>query len=193
MHAHDAALHAFPPVLAATLHGLARAPGSWIRSPFCSALSAARRRLAADLTALIAAGLAPFYRAHARLLYPRLRDPAAWPRCKRAELLDPAALHILYRDSDARLACFISLLLPAPTEAPVLYILELHVAEPFRRRGLAAALLDAATRTARAAGLTSLELTVFTANRPALALYTRAGFRRRRALHPDLTIMVCRI
>ncbi|ADJ41740.1 AGL071C-Ap [Eremothecium gossypii ATCC 10895] len=181
--AHAAALAAFPP----TLHGLARAPAAPARLP-----AAARRRLAADLTALVAAGLAPLYRAHARLLYPRLRDPAAWPRCKRAELLDPAALHILYRDPAGRLACFISLLLPGPAD-PVLYILELHVAAPFRRRGLAAALLDAATRTARAAGLTRLELTVFTANRPALALYARAGFRPRRALHPDLTIMVCRL
>ena len=53
----------------------------------------------------------------------------------------------------------------------------LAVAPAFRRRGLAAALLQAAIAAALAAGAESLTLEVRTGNAPALALYDQQGFQ----------------
>lgn len=56
-------------------------------------------------------------------------------------------------------------------------ILSLAVAPTARRQGLGAALLAAAMAEARARGATAMFLEVAATNRPALALYARAGFR----------------
>jgi RimJ/RimL family protein N-acetyltransferase len=56
--------------------------------------------------------------------------------------------------------------------------LGLLVARTHRRRGIGAALVDRAVGWARAGGVRKLELHVFPHNEPALALYTRCGFRR---------------
>jgi RimJ/RimL family protein N-acetyltransferase len=56
--------------------------------------------------------------------------------------------------------------------------LGLMVAAPHRRRGIGRALLEQATRWARARGVTKLELHVFPHNLPAIALYESFGFQR---------------
>ncbi|HZO98243.1 MAG TPA: GNAT family N-acetyltransferase [Gaiellaceae bacterium] len=56
--------------------------------------------------------------------------------------------------------------------------LGLMVAAPYRRRGVATALLEAAEAWARSAGVSKLELHVFPFNTPALALYEKCGFER---------------
>jgi RimJ/RimL family protein N-acetyltransferase len=56
--------------------------------------------------------------------------------------------------------------------------LGLMVAAPYRRQGIGRALLEQATRWARAHGVTKLELHVFPHNEPAIALYESFGFER---------------
>ncbi len=68
--------------------------------------------------------------------------------------------------------------------------LGLMVAASHRRRGIGTALLEAAERWARGAGITKLELHVFPHNEPAIALYEKAGYlregyRRRHYRRPD--------
>lgn len=78
---------------------------------------------------------------------------------------------------------------PHPSSAHVAD-LGLMVDAAYRRRGIGAALLVAAERWARAAGVTKLELHVFPHNTPAIALYEkhgyeREGYRRRHYRRPD--------
>src|SRR5439155_54509 len=54
----------------------------------------------------------------------------------------------------------------------------LMVAASHRRLGVATALLAAAERWARAAGVAKLELHVFPRNEPAIALYEKLGYER---------------
>ena len=56
-------------------------------------------------------------------------------------------------------------------------IRDLFVAEQYRRRGIAQALVQYAIAEARAAGATRVSLQTETANAPALALYAAAGFQ----------------
>ena len=55
--------------------------------------------------------------------------------------------------------------------------LGLMVAAGVRRKGIGTALMEAAMRWARGAGITKLELTVFPHNEPAITLYRKLGFR----------------
>jgi ribosomal protein S18 acetylase RimI-like enzyme len=65
---------------------------------------------------------------------------------------------------------------PEP-DPSALYIDALATDEPFRRRGVATALLGAADERARSLGLTKLVLDTTAANSGARALYEGAGFR----------------
>ncbi len=56
--------------------------------------------------------------------------------------------------------------------------LGLMVAAGYRRKGVGRHLLAAAAEWARSAGIRKLELHVFPHNKPAIALYEAAGFRR---------------
>ena len=53
---------------------------------------------------------------------------------------------------------------------------ELVVAEAFRRRGIAALLMDAAHHWMRDEGIDETELTVYDFNQPALRLYRKLGY-----------------
>jgi ribosomal protein S18 acetylase RimI-like enzyme len=93
-----------------------------------------------------------------RMTVPRL-PPWTWPRTLR---------HL-------RAA---GLLSPHPP-ADAYYVDALAVAAPWRRRGIARALLDDATRDARRAGLSGLALDTGLQNDGARALYEACGFRER--------------
>ena len=54
--------------------------------------------------------------------------------------------------------------------------LGMGIAGPFRRQGIGRRLLDAAVTAAREAGLTRIELEVFSSNTNAITLYERYGF-----------------
>jgi RimJ/RimL family protein N-acetyltransferase len=56
--------------------------------------------------------------------------------------------------------------------------LGLMVARDHRRRGIGAALMEAAEEWARGVGIRKLELHVFPHNRPAIALYEKLGYER---------------
>jgi ribosomal-protein-alanine N-acetyltransferase len=56
-------------------------------------------------------------------------------------------------------------------------ILNLAVGKKFRRCGIATKLIDIATETARAAGVTQIFLEVRASNLPGIALYTHLAFR----------------
>lgn len=64
-----------------------------------------------------------------------------------------------------------------PSSEPALYVGDLEVFEPFRRRGFATALLQHAERLAGEAGAASVRLTVWAGNEGAHDLYARFGFR----------------
>ncbi len=96
-------------------------------------------------------------RAHA-FLRTTLRNIPAWRW--------PATLW-LYRASGRR----------APEPPPLsFYVDSLATGEPFRRRGVARALLDDAERQAREHRLRAVALDTWVDNRPARALYEKAGF-----------------
>jgi ribosomal protein S18 acetylase RimI-like enzyme len=66
---------------------------------------------------------------------------------------------------------------PHPAAPPdAFYVDWLAVCQPFRRRGVARQLLDAAAARARAAGCRTVAVRVRADNGPALALYRSAGF-----------------
>lgn len=73
---------------------------------------------------------------------------------------------------------------PAPPRA-ALYVDALAVAPPFRRRGVARALLDAAEAEARSRRLPAVALDTALDNRPARALYLRSGFEELAARAPS--------
>ena len=64
-----------------------------------------------------------------------------------------------------------------PHEEPTLYVYDLEVFPPYRRRGHATDLLAHAADAGRAAGALAVRLTVWANNTDAEALYARVGFR----------------
>lgn len=58
-----------------------------------------------------------------------------------------------------------------------LYVTEMAVADPFRRRGIAMSLLTAIDEEAKALGITCVCLFVEMKNRAALSLYLKAGYK----------------
>jgi len=60
---------------------------------------------------------------------------------------------------------------------PGLYLEDLFVKPEFRGKGIGRQLVDATVRAARQAGLTRVELEVFSSNTNAIALYERYGFQ----------------
>jgi GNAT superfamily N-acetyltransferase len=136
-----------------------------------------------------------------RRLYPRPGHTASWEVCRVA--VDPgdavvgvlAAFSVREGDELARRFVRLTLLHTAPWRlrplmrhlrataavAPsppgdMLYVDALATADGHRRRGVARALLDEADRMAVEAGLAGVALDTGIENRPARALYERAGF-----------------
>ena len=66
-----------------------------------------------------------------------------------------------------------------------IYIYDLAVAEPFRRRGIAAALVQHSCRVAAERGASSVFVQADYVDAPAIALYTKFG-RREEVLHFDI-------
>lgn len=64
----------------------------------------------------------------------------------------------------------------SPHEEPTLFVHDLEVFEPFRRRGFAEALLAVAADLAREAGAQAVRLTVWGGNHAAHDLYAKVGF-----------------
>lgn len=88
----------------------------------------------------------------------------------------PAATVLLARDGEQVLGlASYSLLWPAAGADTSLYLKELYVREPARRRGVAGALMEALKSAAAAAGCSRLEWTADTDNPPALDFYAALG------------------
>lgn len=88
----------------------------------------------------------------------------------------PAATVLLARDGAEVLGlASYSLLWPAAGADTSLYLKELYVREPARRRGVARAFMTALKDAASAAGCSRIEWTADTDNPPALALYEALG------------------
>lgn len=89
----------------------------------------------------------------------------------------PAATVLLARDGEevAGLASY-SFLWPAASADTSLFLKELYVREPYRRRGIARELMTAVHGEAQAAGCSRVEWQADTDNPPALALYEALGF-----------------
>jgi len=68
------------------------------------------------------------------------------------------------------------------------YIYDLAVLEPFRRRGIATALIDALKPIARAAGGWVIFVQADAVDAPALALYDRLGVREDGVFHFDIPV-----
>jgi ribosomal protein S18 acetylase RimI-like enzyme len=82
----------------------------------------------------------------------------------------PKEVLLLREDDRPAAACFVAV------PGPIAGLSALHVAPPFRRRGVGAALCAAAAARAAEDGAAWLALAVEAANAPALALYARLGF-----------------
>lgn len=81
-------------------------------------------------------------------------------------------------DSGDALASMVGLLVPSGAKLRHNgRVVSMYVAPPYRRRGLAAALLRHVIGDARAAGLRALQLGVTVGNAPARQFYLRFGFR----------------
>ena len=89
---------------------------------------------------------------------------------------------ILVAEIDGTVAGFVRILAHVPYEGldePVgdhALVADLAVLEPYRRRGLGAALLEAAEEYARSRGASELRVGVLSANRGAAELYRSMGF-----------------
>jgi len=95
-----------------------------------------------------------------------------WSGAEIAELLDgPGGFALLVEEDDATLGFILCRAVAGEAE-----ILTLAVDPAARRRGLALALVEAASGAARLAGAESLFLEVAHDNPAALALYAKAGF-----------------
>ena len=99
----------------------------------------------------------------------------AWTReAFEAELARPHARIDVARDAN-RVVGFNSYWIVDASQE--LHILSIATHPDHRRKGIGAALLDHAIAAAREAGVTLATLEVRRGNRPAIALYERAGFR----------------
>lgn len=91
----------------------------------------------------------------------------------------PAATVLLARDGDQVLGlASYSRLWPAAGADTSLFLKELYVRTPARRRGVARALMSALQDEAAALGCSRIEWTADTDNPPALALYEALGFEQ---------------
>jgi diamine N-acetyltransferase len=95
-----------------------------------------------------------------------------------AEYQDPA-LKIRVAEADGEVAAYLKLApmhLPVPHEPDALEIKQLYVLTPWQGAGVAAALMDWAVETARAAGAPALYLSVWEKGDRAIAFYRKKGF-----------------
>lgn len=144
-----------------------------------------RRATAADAEALAEFGARTFFETFAVDNTPedmRLHLESAWrPELQRGEILD-GSMDTLLACAGEDLAGFAQLRAgnaPAciATRQPV-ELLRFYVDKPWQGRGLAAALMQAVEKQARARGARELWLGVFERNERAQAFYRKCGFRK---------------
>jgi GNAT superfamily N-acetyltransferase len=95
-----------------------------------------------------------------------------------AEYEDPA-LTIRMAEADGAVAAYLKLApmkLPVPHEPEALELRQLYVLAPWQGAGVAAALMEWAVETARAAGAPALYLSVWEKGGRAIAFYRKQGF-----------------
>lgn len=100
------------------------------------------------------------------------------PEALPAEFLDPA-LSIRVAEADGAIIAYLKrapMDLPVPHEPGAQMIKQLYVLEPWQGAGVAAALMDWAAETARAAGAPALYLCVWERGDRAIAFYRKHGF-----------------
>jgi ribosomal protein S18 acetylase RimI-like enzyme len=117
------------------------------------------------------------------------------PRRKRKEMLEPEMKYLLVRhkdtgptikrtkecgDVDTSILGFLSCMVDYDSSppVPVLYIYEIHLAEPLRGLGLGNHLMHIAGLVAQSIGLTKIMLTCFLCNEKAYRFYADRGFRK---------------
>lgn len=94
------------------------------------------------------------------------------------EYLDPA-LTICVAEADGEMIAYLKLGpmdLPVPHEPEALQVMQVYVFAPWQGAGVAAALMDWAAATARAAGAPALYLCVWEKGDRAIAFYKKQGF-----------------
>jgi len=107
-------------------------------------------------------------RAVADLCYETLHRPFGVSRDDRWDETDPGSLHLVAMDQE-KFAGYARLL----DEGRRAHVRQVVVAEPYRYRGIASALVSTLVDEARRRGLRSVYLN---ARRPAVAMYERLGF-----------------
>ncbi len=105
------------------------------------------------------------------LAFPRDRLRWAWDEIRRGERV------MLVAEVEGRPVGRVSLI-EHPERLGSLQLYALDVAEPYRRRGIGSALSEAVEAEARRRGLPEVHLKVALANREAIRLYRRLGYRQ---------------
>ncbi len=103
----------------------------------------------------------------------------------RARLADPRAISLAAEEDGTVIGYCFAEVRPRTgmKNVPALYIDDLIVAEPFRRRGVARALFDGAVRLAREQGAVRVDLTVWSFNGEAEAFYRSLGMTPQRMVY----------
>ncbi|MFI6066883.1 GNAT family N-acetyltransferase [Micromonospora sp. NPDC051227] len=107
-------------------------------------------------------------------------DQTSWPQHATGHprfLPDLSCLVLAEADrSDNPVAAFLFALADGSTDTPTAVLHCLGTRAPWRRSGLATAMISRVLRRARSAGVRQLRLKVTDSNHPALALYRKLGF-----------------
>lgn len=104
-----------------------------------------------------------------------------WKQNKLQEMATPGLIHVSYWQGEL-LRFFVSFMatyeeISPGHEAPVLYLYELQIADPFQRRGMGRQLFTRLQRVCQRTRLAGIELTVFSDNEPAIAFYDKVGMQ----------------
>ncbi|TKA70793.1 hypothetical protein B0A55_06907 [Friedmanniomyces simplex] len=116
-------------------------------------------------------------------------EASSWswhPKRKKREMLEPEMRYLLVRSTTTATATgdsvegFLSFMITHDSDppVPVLYVYEIHLAEPLRKVGLGAHLMQLAEDIAQRVGVRKVMLTCFLSNAKARRFYERRGYTR---------------